>query len=603
MFPCSPMGGTLPGRRRSKNKPIKDSGSSGPDTSRKSERTKSREKIARKPSKELLRIQNYTDSSDEDFQMMTRKDKLSRRSNSNSNNDSPYTDTHDRKEDRLVTDGASSKTDIASSLSPSSSKRSPNISRHSSKTSHSPKKSSRRSKQSPETQRRKTPPPPTTKSLNMQIKDFIKHSSPPRARKISESSNSHFDAFNHTSSSKLSHASFKEHERSPSSKQSSVTHQYSSQYSGDYDDYEYYHPRRSSKEVLDFTSSRKSLQEGRSSENEQLPGKRHSQEDKHAKPEETYFKRLDEHQHCQCPSPSPRKETNKLFNDVHSPSLSREDKEVFDFTSKKLVHYSSGTLTRKSRTKENKVDIMRKDLEIYSSPTSKSSRKKEDRNVFDFSVADGSEYATLKKKRSSGHRKHRDTSDYTTYEKLGGHLDVASGSERKTDMDFAKVEKRSINNSQELLNIKSSTEFLVSKSSSKEFNLRRPVADDKAMDPWPETPNMSLVRQKHEDYDSLGDSPVNSKDDISAKESLRDTIDPPDLFNTNKPKQAEESGQEIRGSSSFKDADMNFFRNDEPIYMSTSGTLRKSHKQRSKRIRNRSLEMVIDDVDTDPKSR
>ena len=104
MFPCSPMGGTLPGRRRSKNKPIKDSGSSGPDTSRKSERTKSREKIARKPSKELLRIQNYTDSSDEDFQMMTRKDKLSRRSNSNSNNDSPYTDTHDRKEDRLVTD-------------------------------------------------------------------------------------------------------------------------------------------------------------------------------------------------------------------------------------------------------------------------------------------------------------------------------------------------------------------------------------------------------------------------------------------------------------------------------------------------------------------
>ena len=91
--------------------------------------------------------------------------------------------------------------------------------------------------------------------------------------------------------------------------------------------------------------------------------------------------------------------------------------------------------------------------------------------------------------------------------------------------------------------------------------------------------------------------------DISAKESLRDTIDPPDLFNTNKPKQAEESGQEIRGSNSFKDADMNFFRNDEPIYMSTSGTLRKSHKQRSKRIRNRSLEMVIDDVDTDPKSR
>ena len=140
----------MPGRK-SKNKPIKDSGSSGPDRdkssgSKKSERTKSRDKIARKPSKELLRIQNYTDSSDDDLNLMTRKEMISRKSNSNSN-ESPYNNSNsnqDRREERCVTDGgASSKTDIASSLSPSSSKRSPNISRQC-KNSHSPKKSSRK---------------------------------------------------------------------------------------------------------------------------------------------------------------------------------------------------------------------------------------------------------------------------------------------------------------------------------------------------------------------------------------------------------------------------------------------------------------------------
>ena len=212
----SPIGGTLPGRK-SKNKPIKDSGSSGPDRdkssgSRKSERTKSREKIARKPSKELLRIQNYSDSSDEDFRLPTRKEIPSRRHRSH---ETRYNnETLDRKEvDKQIGEGASSKTDLASSLSPSSSKRSPNISHQSPKTNNSPKRS-RKTRHSPDLHRRKTQPIPTTKSLNMQIKDFIKHSSPPKNRKVSESSaNSHFDAFNHTSSSKLSHASFKEHDR------------------------------------------------------------------------------------------------------------------------------------------------------------------------------------------------------------------------------------------------------------------------------------------------------------------------------------------------------------------------------------------------------
>ena len=610
----SPIGGTLPGRK-SKNKPIKDSGSSGPDRdkssgSKKSERTKSRDKIARKPSKELLRIQNYTDSSDEDFNLMTRKEKISRKSNSNSN-ESPYNNNsnsnQDRREERCVTDGgASSKTDIASSLSPSSSKRSPNISRQC-KNSHSPKKSSRKSRQSPETLRRKTPPPPTTKSLNMQIKDFIKHSSPPRARKISESSNSQFDAFNHTSSSKLSHASFKEHERSPCSKQSSLSQQHSGQYSENYEDYEYYHPRRSSKEVLDFTSSRKSLQEGKSSENEQVPFfKQHSHEE-NQKTEDVYYKRKDDpHRHCQCPSP--RKESSKSFGDVPSPSLGRDEKEVFDFTSKKLSHYAGGTLTRRQRSKDSKNESKQRqrtlDNEIYSSPTSikTSRRRKDDRNMFDFSAADGSEYATLRKKRCSSHKKHhsRDrelVSDCSRdYEKIGDVLDFTSSSDRRDALEFSsatKVESRSINNSQELLNIKSSTEFL-SKSSSKEFSQRRQISDtvhDKSIDPWPESSTLSLPRQpkerdsRNKDYDSLGESPVNSKDDLSIKESLRDaTIDPPDLFNTNKsvgPQNSTNPEDEMMldHSKNYPDIPMHLYQSkidsEEPIYVSRSGTLKK----------------------------
>ena len=579
----------MPGRK-SKNKLIKDSGSSGPDRdkssgSKKSERTKSRDKIARKPSKELLRIQNYTDSSDEDFNLMTRKEIILRRSNSNSN-ESPYLD----HQDRMVTDGgASSRTDIASSLSPSSSKRSPNISRHS-RNGHSPKKSEtiRKSRQSPESLRRKTPPPSTTKSLDMQIKDFIKHSSPPRVRKISESSNSQFDAFNHTSSSKLSHASFKEHERSPCSKQSSLSQQHSGQLSETYEDYEYYHPRRSSKEVLDFTSSRKSLQEGKSSENEQAPfPNQYSLEEKNHKTEDIYYKRKDDlHRHCQCPSP--RKESSKILGDVASPARVHDDKEIFDFTSKKLSHYAGGTLTRKHRSKEAR---QRKTLdnEIYSSPTSiKTSRRhKEERNMFDFSAADGSEYATLRKKRCSSDRKHH--SRDRDYEKIGHVLDFTSGPERRDVLDLtsaSRVENSSINTSQELLHVKSSTEFL-SKSDSKEFSQRRQNSDavhDKTIDPWPESSTLSLPRQRKErdsrrgDYDSLGESPNNSKDDLSVKEA---TIEPPDLFNTKKHQSNINPEDEslLDHSKKFSNIPMHLDQTrldfEEPIYVSRSGTLKK----------------------------
>ena len=583
----SPIGGTLPGRK-SKNKPIKDSGSSGPDSSKKSERTKSREKIARKPSKELLRIQNYSDSSDDDFRLMTRKEIISKRHKSNESRSNEMSDRNIETGDKPVTDGTSSKTDIASSLSPSSSKRSPNISRQS----HSPKKSSRKSRQSPETHRRKTPPPPTTKSLNMQIKDFIKHSSPPKSRKVSESSNSHFDAFNHTSSSKLSHASFKEHERSPCSKQSSLSQQYSSQYSESYEDYEYYHPRRSSKEVLDFTSSRKSLQDtsaNRSSENEQYPLKQqHSHgESKGHKSDDSYYKRKEEHRHCQCLSP--KKESSNLVSELRSPSLVREEKEVFDFTSKKANQFVGGTLTRKSRSKDSKVDITRKDMDIHSSPMSKSPRRKEERNVFDFSVTDGSEYATLrKKKKHLSHSKHiREVLDFTSNSERKTDqsvMDFNSGSERRDVLDFtstiSRVENSSLNTSQEMLHLKSSSEFLGSKSSSKEAVQRRHASDvhDKAIDPWPESSHLSLPRQKSDprkdDYDSLGDSPVTSKADLSNKESLRDTIDPPDLFNPNKVIAHMDDIDQDLYERSANDVNLTKPEVEEPIYASRSGTLK-----------------------------
>lgn len=526
LFTSSPIGGTLPGRR-SKHKALKDSGSSGQDRdkssgSRKSERTKSGERIARKPSKELLRIQNFSDSSDEDFRLAARKEFHSMKRRGSKFSD-PSLQTADKRDEKHATDGASSKTDLASSVSPSSSKRSPNISRQ------SPKKSSRKSRQSPETQRKKTPPP--TKSLNMQIKEFIKHSSPPKTRKISESSNSNFDAFNHTSSSKLSHSFSKEQEKSLSpscSKQSS----FSSFPGQSYDEYEYYHPRRSSKEVLDFTSSRKSLDNPSKSETEQQHQRSQSREDSKTaggyKTDESHYKRKDELRQCQCVSPLTR-----------SPSHNREEKEVFDFTSKKLSQLSTATLGRKSRSKENKVDITRKDVEIPSSSLVKSPRRAGERNVFDFSVADGNEYATLRKRKTVNRREVLDFTSSSDRERDRREvLDFTSTSERRDVLDFtstSRYDNTSANTSQELLNLKSSSEFLSASGIQQE-------------EQWPDSQGLSLPRQKSDtNNDQINPDPASAlrKVDFKTEQSfspIRDTIEPPDLFNPGK-----QSGDDMHG--------------------------------------------------------
>jgi hypothetical protein len=137
------------------------------------------------------------------------------------------------------------------------------------------------------------------KSLNRQIKEFTR--SPPKARKLSGSCANfatNFDAFNHTSSLKLSGhhsmhsaSAFKETSGAMSLNLVDVERRVfeedvadipasgaTSRGSGQFQFEEYYdyiHPRRSSKEVLDFTSSRKSqkdltkLEEDRGDEPEQ----------------------------------------------------------------------------------------------------------------------------------------------------------------------------------------------------------------------------------------------------------------------------------------------------------------------------------------------
>jgi len=567
----SPQGGTLPGRRsKGKDRKIKDSGSSGADRdrssgSRKSDSRKSGDRIARKPSKELLKIQNFSDSSDDDFRLSSKRDILGKRRGSKvSDSRSFHEQLHlqDKKDERVMTEGTSSKTDQASSLSPTSSRKSPNISRQSPKANQSPKRTSKKNRQSPENQRKKTSTAaPTTKSLNMQIKEFIKSSSPPKTRKVSETSLSKFDAFNHTSSHKLSHAISKEFEKPPSSKQNST--QYTGQYNESYDEYEYsYHPRRSSKEVLDFTSSRKSTRDNLNKcEEKELGRRKYCKEDKGHKSDgsEGHHKRKDtDHRHCQCLSP--RKENNPI-TEALSPSHTREDKEVFDFTSKKLTQPPAGSLkSRKHRSKENKVDITRKDVEIHSSSSLKSPRRKEERNVFDFSVRDGSEYATLRKKKSS----RREVLDFTSGSERREVLDFTSSSDRREVLDFtssSRLDNSSINTSQEIINLKSSSEFIVSKSNSREvihkekLEQKRQNSDAKdRVEPWPESCHIPLPRQKsdlenssREGFDSSrgggdGLSSANSKEDLDDDKinpvfsplPPRETIDPPDLFNTNK---------------------------------------------------------------------
>ena len=88
----------------------KDSGSSGNDRdrssgSRRSESRKS-DRIARKPSKELLKIQNFTDSSEDDNRLSSNKDSLLKRSSFNKFSDSrsfhEQLSSFERKEEMLT---------------------------------------------------------------------------------------------------------------------------------------------------------------------------------------------------------------------------------------------------------------------------------------------------------------------------------------------------------------------------------------------------------------------------------------------------------------------------------------------------------------------
>ena len=252
-----------------------------------------------------------------------------------------------------------------------------------------------------------------------------------------------------------------------------------------------------------------------------------TREDRGYKTDESHYKRKDELRQCQCPSPRAR-----------SPTHGREEKEVFDFTSKKLSQLSTATLGRKSRGKDNKVDITRKDVEIHSSPLVKSPRRKEERNVFDFSLTEGSEYATLRKRKSG---KRREVLDFTSGSDRERREVLDFTSERRDVLDFtstSRLDNSSANTSQELLNLKSSSEFLVCNTGgSREMIQARQPSEDKAI--WPESSHLSLPRQKSDtnNEEFLQDNSTFRKVDFKTEKSFspsRDTIEPPDLFNPSK---------------------------------------------------------------------
>ena len=689
---CSPQGGTLPNRKnKDRVRRTKDSGSSGNDRdrssgSRKSESRKS-DKIVRKPSKELLKIQNFTDSSEDDMRLSIR-DPLLKRTGSNKVADSrsfhEQLNTLERKDGLLPGEG-SSRTDQGSSLSPTGSRKSPSISRQSQspKASQSPKKTPAKLRQSPENQRKvNASSQSSTKSLNSQIKDFMK--SPPKNRKVSEASNQ-FDAFNHTSSHKLTHAHSKELDKPPAAVTSLAS--YPVQYNESFDEYEFsYHPRRSSKEVLDFTSSRKVMKDksSKSEEKESLDRINCYKEDKGHKSDgsEGHHRRKDpDFLHCQCLSP--RKESDALPEDA-SPSHSREKKDVFDFTSKKNGQTPSGTLkSRKHRPKEHKVDITRKDVEIHSTTTGsslKSPRRKEERNVFDFGVCNEngieSEYATLRRKgvksgveseyatlRRKGNGISGTEGEYATLRRKKSSrrevLDFTSGSSREV-LDFtssgdhreildftsnSRLVNGSANTSQEIVNLKSSSEFLGSKCGSREVLNKDKLEMSPAhlestsiMKPWQEARQGSAnsrqdISSREGFKSSMGGgdglSSGNSREDLYddknraafSPQPHRETIDPPDLFNTNKkfsPHPSKEGkmpdvhfASEVTEEKYSTDPDVslsNSKRSEEEAPIKSATMKRSNYKketERSKRIRNRSLEMVLDEthVGHEPKSR
>ena len=642
----------------------KDSGSSGNDRdrssgSRRSESRKS-DRIVRKPSKELLKIQNFTDSSEDDNRLCSNKDSLLKRSSFNKVSDSrsfqEQLSGFERKEDQLMGEGGSSRTDPGSSLSPTGSRKSPSIGRQ------SPKRASSKTRKSPENKRKVSTAPTqlASKSLNNQIKDFIK--SPPKNRKLSEASNK-FDAFNHTSSHKLTHVHPKELDKPPVTMASLAS--YPVHYNESFDEFEYsYHPRRSSKEVLDFTSSRKALKEksSKSEEKDSSDRTKGFKEDKGHKSDgsEGHHRRKDpDFLPCQCLSP--RKETEDT-----SPSHNgREKKEVFDFTSKKI---NPPLKTRKQSSRDQKVDVTRNDVEINSSGSSmKSPRRKEERNVFDFGVRNESgmeseyatlrrkgtersgevegeyatlrrkgkkapgrsvtegEYATLKKKKSS----RREVLDFTSGSSREV-LDFTSSGDRREVLDFtsnARLGNGSANTSQEILNLKSSSEFLGSKCNSREVLNHEGNAEGLTLiEPWQET-RLGLGGATGSDAAEgvngyLGQA--TSKEDLDrdalSPQPPRETIDPPDLFNTNKIFSSNSSGKddkdvrfpnELTGEENLDQGpapskpSRTSTEQSPPI---TSAQRRKNYKtqtERSKRLRNRSLEMVLDEtsVEQEPKSR
>ena len=671
----SPQGGTLPNRKsKDRIRRTKDSGSSGNDRdrssgSRRSESRKS-DRIARKPSKELLKIQNFTDSSEDDNRLSSNKDLLLKRSSCNKVSDSrsfhEQLSSFEKKEDLMTGEGGSSRTDPGSSLSPTGSRKSPSIGCQS----QSPKRTSSKTRKSPENKRKVSTAPTqlTSKSLNNQIKDFIK--SPPKNRKLPEASNK-FDAFNHTSSHKLTHAHPKELDKPPVTMASLAS--YPVHYNESFDEFEYsYHPRRSSKEVLDFTSSRKVMKEksSKSEEKDSLDRTKGFKEDKGHKSDgsEGHHRRKDpDFLQCQCLSP--RKET--LTEDTSPSHNSREKKEVFDFTSKKK---NPPLKTRKQSSREQKVDVTRNDVEVNSSGSSmKSPRRKEERNVFDFGVRNESgmeseyatlrrkgtessevegeyatlrrkgkkasgtegEYATLKKKKSS----RREVLDFTSGSSREV-LDFTSSGDRREVLDFtsnARLGNGSANTSQEILNLKSSSEFLGSKCNSREVlnqegNELGNAEGLTLIEPWQETCLGVRGDAAERGNGYLGSA--NSKEDLDrdalSPQPPRETIDPPDLFNTNKIFSSNSSGKEdkdVHFPSELTSGEEKFCTDPElslptagpptskpkrttteqspPI---TSAQRRKNYKtqtERSKRLRNRSLEMVLDEtsIEQEPKSR
>ena len=232
----------------------RDSGSSGNDRDRSSGSKKSGgERMVRKPSKELLKIQNFSDSTDEEDLKLP-----SRRSGSKHR----HSHLSDMKSSQDQVDSQETGNDDQCGLSSTSKEYSPNTRSKIKKSPIYSQKSPRTSKKyrkSPEQAHSTNSSSHTCKSLNTQIKEYIK--SPSKSRKLST-----FDAFNHTSSLKLSHVH---------SSQEKSKYDNQSKYDSFYD---YYHPRRSSREVLDFTSSRKSNKDltALDDENQTLHSKRHS---------------------------------------------------------------------------------------------------------------------------------------------------------------------------------------------------------------------------------------------------------------------------------------------------------------------------------------